>query len=211
MDKPPAPKVLLTPALQKSVKREVEGFFKCGLHYKVSYANAATSKKTKVAPTTSQPWTIQSGPRIPPGSAATTVTDRTDIELVTIDPPGSMDLDQAVHTSQTSDGWRVHYAIADVAAWVTPGGAVDRESHERGFTMYSPDGRAPLLPTAISENAASLLPDVDRQSLLWTIDLDDSGAITDAHLERAVVRSRAKLSYRDATALVGSGEAPMPN
>lgn len=148
------------------------------------------------------------GPTIPNGSSGRTVSDRTDLELVTIDPPGSMDLDQAVHTAKTSTGWRVHYAIADVAAWVIPGGAVDRESQARGFTMYSPDGRAPLHPTAISENAASLLPGLDRQSLLWTIDLDDVGEITDAHLERAIVRSRAQLTYREAADLVAAGETP---
>ncbi len=149
------------------------------------------------------------GPTIPPGSAGTSISDRTDLELVTIDPPGSMDLDQAVHTSKTATGWRVHYAIADVAAWVTPRGAVDLESQARGFTMYSPDGRAPLHPTAISEDAASLLPGRDRQALLWTIDLDDAGEIIDAHLERAVVRSRAQLTYRDAADLVTTGDAPM--
>jgi len=148
------------------------------------------------------------GPVIPPGSAATTVADRRALELVTIDPPGSMDLDQAVHVSARDGGWRVHYAIADVAAWVLPGSPTDLESKARGFTMYSPDGRAPLHPAPISEDAASLLPDVDRQSLLWTIDLDDAGEITDAHLERALVRSRAKLSYADAASLVDAGETP---
>lgn len=146
------------------------------------------------------------GAGIPQGSAGATVIDRTDLELVTIDPPGSMDLDQAVHVEKTSQGWRVFYAIADVAAWVTPGGLIDRESRERGATMYSPDGRAPLHPMAISEAAASLLPDQDRQSLLWTIDLDDTGHITDAILERATVRSRAQLSYRDAAELLEQGE-----
>ena len=146
------------------------------------------------------------GPQIPPGSAATTVTDRTDLPLVTIDPPGSMDLDQAVHVESIPDGWRVHYAIADVAAWVRPGGAIDRESQERGFTMYSPDGRAPLHPAALSEKAASLLPDVERQSLLWTIDLDDAGEITSADLERALVKSQAKLSYRDAADRIEGGD-----
>ncbi len=148
------------------------------------------------------------GPQIPPDSAGTTIEDRLDLELVTIDPPGSMDLDQAVHIEARGAGWRVHYAIADVAAWVRPGGAIDLESQTRGFTMYSPDGRAPLHPMAISESAASLLPDQERQSLLWTIDLDESGAITEAHLERALVRSRAKLSYADASALVEAGDTP---
>ena len=146
------------------------------------------------------------GPQIPAGSAGTVVVDRTDLELVTIDPPGSMDLDQAVHVEKTAQGWRVFYAIADVSAWVTPGGLIDQESRERGATMYSPDGRAPLHPMAISESAASLLPDLDRQSLLWTIDLDDAGHITDSLLERAMVRSRAKLSYRDAADQIEQGE-----
>ena len=146
------------------------------------------------------------GPQIPPGSAATTVADFTDLALVTIDPPDSMDLDQAVHVAKTDDGWRVHYAIADVAAWVAPGGAIDLESQARGFTMYFPDSRSPLHPQAISEDAASLLPDLDRQSLLWTIDLDETGEIINANLERALVRSRAKLSYAAAAQLIEDGD-----
>lgn len=151
------------------------------------------------------------GPQIPTGSAATTVVDRTDIELVTIDPPESMDLDQAFGAEQTASGWRVLYAIADVAAWVPAGGAVDTASHDRGVTMYSPDTRAPLHPVDLSEAAASLLPGVDRQALLWTIDLDDAGDLIDAHLERAVVRSRAKLSYRDAAAEIERGDSATMN
>lgn len=147
------------------------------------------------------------GPQIPRGSAATSISDRTDIPLVTVDPPGSLDLDQAVHAAKTSTGWRVHYAIADVAAWVRPGGAVDNESHARGLTMYSPDTRAALHPLALSEDAASLLPDRDRQALLWTIDVDDAGHPMNAHLERSLVRSRAKLSYQDAAALIDADES----
>ena len=142
------------------------------------------------------------GPKVPPGSATTTVKDRTDIELVTIDPPGSMDLDQAVFIAPHEGGWRVNYAIADVAAWVSPGGAIDRESQARGLTMYSPDGTAPLHPHPISEDASSLLAGQDRQSLLWTIDLDDEGALREACLERAVVRSRAQLTYADAAKII---------
>jgi exoribonuclease R len=75
--------------------------------------------------------------------------------------------------------------------------------------MYSPDSRAPLHPPRLSEDAASLLPDVDRQALLWTIDLNDVGEIISANLERAVVRSRAKLSYRDAAAGIEEGSNPV--
>src|SRR5690606_3513568 len=65
--------------------------------------------------------------------------DRTDVPLVTIDPPGSMDLDQAMHLERRGGGYRVYYAIADVAAFVTPGGAVDAEAHRRGETLYGAD------------------------------------------------------------------------
>lgn len=149
------------------------------------------------------------GPRIPPGSAATDVTDRTALPFVTIDPPSSLDLDQAYAGERTAVGWRVFYAIADVAAWVAVGGAVDSESRARGLTMYSPDGRSPLHPAALSEGAASLLPDQERQALVWTIDLDDSGHLVDAHLERALVRSRAKLSYRHAAEAIDAGSSPV--
>jgi len=150
---------------------------------------------------------VDLGPRIPPDSAATSVIDRTDIPVVTIDPPGSMDLDQAYAGEQTDTGWRVFYAIADVAAWIPVGGAIDAEARARGLTMYSPDGRAPLHPTELSEGAASLLPNQDRQSLLWTIDLDDEGELLDATLERALVRSRAQLSYREAARHIDEGES----
>lgn len=149
----------------------------------------------------------EAGPTIPPGSAAATVADRTEIPLVTIDPPGSMDLDQAYAGERTDHGWRVHYAIADVAAWVPVGGAIDEEARARGLTMYFPDGRAPLHPARLSEGAASLLPNEERQSLLWTIELDDGGHLLGATVERALVRSRAQLTYREAAEGIAEGES----
>ncbi len=101
--------------------------------------------------------------------------DATGIPLVTIDPPGSMDLDQAMHLERAGRGYRVHYAIADVAAFVAPGGALDAETRRRGQTLYSPDIRTPLHPDVMGEGTASLLPDVDRPAVLWTIELDERG------------------------------------
>jgi hypothetical protein len=74
--------------------------------------------------------------------------DLTDLPFLTIDPPGSMDLDQAMHLERTDDGFRVRYAIADVATFVRPGGAMDVETHRRGETLYLPDARTPLHPPA---------------------------------------------------------------
>lgn len=134
--------------------------------------------------------------------------DRTDIELVTIDPPGSMDLDQALHLARSRRGFTVHYAIADVAAWVSPGDPVDQEAWRRGQTYYSPHQRAPLHPPRLSEDAASLLADGRaRPALLWTVELDPDGLQTSARVERAAVRSRARLTYEEVQAQIDAGTA----
>jgi exoribonuclease R len=114
--------------------------------------------------------------------------DRTDIALVTIDPPGSRDLDQAYGAERRPDrGYRIWYAIADVAAFVDPGGSLDAECHGRGVTLYGPDRREPLHPPVLGEGAASLLPDGDRPALLWCIDLDGDATPVATRLERAIV------------------------
>ncbi len=133
--------------------------------------------------------------------------DATDIPFVTIDPEGSRDLDQAVHLERRGTGFRLRYAIADVAAWVRPGGAIDAEARRRVVTLYAPDGRTPLHPPELSEGVASLLPDQDAPALLWQIDLDASGAPTDVEVRRALVRSRAQLTYAGAQQALDDGTA----
>ena len=161
--------------------------------------------------------------------------DARDLDLVTIDPPGSMDLDQAVllerlsaqtetgsaadrttdtaatgHVSGLSATYRIHYAIASLATFVTPGGALDDELSRRGETIYAPDAATPLHPEVLSHGAASLLEDVDRPACLWTIDLDDRGEVVSARVERALVRSRARLTYGQVQAAI-DGEGTLPS
>jgi exoribonuclease R len=133
--------------------------------------------------------------------------DRTDIPFVTIDPETSRDLDQAMHIERDGKGYVVHYAIADVAAFVEPGGPVDVEANLRGETLYGADSKIPLHPKVLSEGAASLLPDEVRPALLWTIKVDADGEGTDANLERALVKSRAKLSYEKVQRDIDAGTA----
>lgn len=133
--------------------------------------------------------------------------DLTDIPFVTIDPEGSTDLDQAVFIARHGAGYLVRYAIADVPAFVEPGGAVDAEARERGQTLYAPDGRIPLHPTVISEGAASLLPDVDRGAYVWSMYLDVATNVTTTKLQRARVRSRRQYTYVEVQQLVDSGSA----
>ncbi|MFJ9028624.1 RNB domain-containing ribonuclease [Streptomyces sp. NPDC102274] len=135
--------------------------------------------------------------------------DATTIELFTIDPPAAADLDQAMGLARRAGGgFRVHYAIADVAAFVTPGGALDAEARRRVQTLYFPDGRVPLYPAVLSEDAASLLPDRTRPALLWQIDLDAEGRTVSAEVHRMLVRSRARLDYAGAQREIDAGTAP---
>lgn len=134
--------------------------------------------------------------------------DRTDLPFVTIDPPTSMDLDQAMHLARNGDGYTVHYAIADLAAFITPGDAIDVEAHRRGESLYGADSLIPLHPAVLSEGAASLLPGEIRPALLWTIELDETGEAISTHVERARVRSTAKLDYAGVQQQLDAGTAP---
>jgi VacB/RNase II family 3'-5' exoribonuclease len=134
--------------------------------------------------------------------------DRTDLPFVTIDPPGSLDLDQALHIERNGEGYVVYYAIADVAAFVTPGDPVDIEANRRGETLYGADSKVPLHPKVLSEDAASLLPAQVRPALLWTIQVDTSGEGTDVHVERALVRSTARLAYDEVQRAVDEDTGP---
>ncbi|MFI6926929.1 RNB domain-containing ribonuclease [Nonomuraea spiralis] len=133
--------------------------------------------------------------------------DLTDVPFVTIDPPGSMDLDQALHLERLRDGYRVWYAIADVGAFVRVGGPVDAEARTRGETVYLPVGRVPLHPKVLSEGAASLLPGTTRPAAVWRIDLDADGQIVGADVQRARVRSRERLDYAYVQAAVDTATA----
>lgn len=133
--------------------------------------------------------------------------DATDLPLVTLDPPGSRDLDQAVVLQRRRTGYRVHYAIADVAAFVTPRGALDSEARRRGQTLYLPDGKVPLHPDGLAEDAASLLPGAVRPAVLWTFDLDADALPVRVSVCRAIVRSTARLDYRGVQGELGLGVA----
>lgn len=136
--------------------------------------------------------------------------DLTAVPFVTIDPPGSLDLDQALHLERTDAGVVLRYAIADVPAVVRPGGALDAETRKRGQTYYLPDGRIPLHPATLSEGTASLLPDLDRRALVWTLELDDAAEARSVRLERALVRSVARLDYAGVQSAVDASD-PHPS
>jgi len=125
--------------------------------------------------------------------------DRTALPFVTLDPAQSRDLDQAFAIERAGSDLILHYAIADVGWFVPDGGAMDAEAWIRGTSQYLPDGKAPLYPPALSEGAASLLPDGDRPAVIFTVRVDQAGGARLDGAERALIRSRAKLAYETAT------------
>jgi putative exoribonuclease len=129
------------------------------------------------------------------GLADMALADRREYPFVTIDPPDSMDLDQAVHIEREGEGYLVRYAISAVGLFIRPGGALERETHRRTQTVYGPDGSIPLHPHALSHGAASLLPNEDRPAYLWYLHLNPDGELRHKWVELALVRSVAKLSY----------------
>ncbi|MGJ4092778.1 RNB domain-containing ribonuclease [Corynebacterium macclintockiae] len=145
--------------------------------------------------------------------------DLLDVPFVTIDPAGSMDLDQAVNIQDAgaaggvgaaggagtdpADGaarWRVRYAIADVAAFVDPAGALMAESLQRGQTMYLPDEPTRLHPAELSEGSASLLPDQTRPAVVWDILLRADGEVAECTVYRALIRSVKRFDYTEVEA-----------
>ena len=129
------------------------------------------------------------------GKAPVEHRDRTDRPFVTLDPASATDLDQAFAIEASGADFLLHYAIADVGWFVADGGAIDSEAWHRGTTLYLPNGRAGLYPPALGEGAASLLPDGPRPAIVFTVRIAADGTVALDGVERAIIRSRAKLAY----------------
>lgn len=133
--------------------------------------------------------------------------DWRDVPLVTIDPPDAKDHDDAVHAVRDEDpsnegGFIVTVAIADVAAYVRPGSAMDREALERGNSVYFPDRVVPMLPERISNDLCSLRPHVPRPALAVRMVIGPDGRKKSHSFHRVMMRSAAKLSYQQAQAAI---------
>ncbi|MFO0600813.1 MAG: RNB domain-containing ribonuclease [Myxococcaceae bacterium] len=137
-----------------------------------------------------------------PGIDDPSLVDRTAMPFVTIDGPHSKDLDQALFVDREGDGFLVAYAIADASYYVRPGTPLFDEAMKRGASYYLPGFSVPMLPRALSEGLISLNPDGPRRALLFLHHLDAHGELKSTGLERARVRSRAKLSFHDVQVLV---------
>ncbi len=132
-----------------------------------------------------------------PGHIVGDRVDMTSVPFVTIDPEGSRDLDQAIHMERAGDGWRVRYAIADVAAHVNPLGALDADAWYRVETVYCPDIRVGLHPPDMSEGYASLLPGQRTKAIVWDLAVSSDGALNSTDVRRAWVASTRQYAYSE--------------
>lgn len=129
-------------------------------------------------------------------------TDLTQIPLITIDPADARDHDDAIFAEPTEKGWRILIAIADVAAYVTEGSALDREAQKRGNSTYFPDRVVPMLPEDLSAGACSLKEKEVRNCLAVEIFIDKKGHKTSHKFIRGQMRSAAGLSYQEAQSTI---------
>ena len=122
------------------------------------------------------------------------------LPLVTIDGEDARDFDDAVWAEADGDGFRLLVAIADVAHYVQPGSALDREARHRGNSVYFPDRVVPMLPEALSAGWCSLQPGVDRPCLFAELFIGADGRKTRHRFGRGLMRSAARLTYEQVEA-----------
>jgi ribonuclease R len=139
---------------------------------------------------------------------ASTLEGREDLRdkfIVTIDPDDARDFDDAIHVDKIDNqGWQLGVHIADVAAYVVPGSALDREARRRGNSVYLPDRVIPMLPERLSNGVCSLSPGVDRLTHSVFIQFDKEGRAKNARFTKSVIRSVRRLTYKEAFAILNS-------
>ena len=139
-------------------------------------------------------------------------TDRRDLHVFTIDPADAKDHDDALSIQSLGDeSWEVGIHIADVSHFVGAGDEVDLEAFKRGTSIYLVDRVIPMLPHELSTDACSLLPETDRFAVSVFATVDSAGRIRDSRFERTEIRSRHKLSYEEAQAVLDNEKAIDPD
>ena len=138
-------------------------------------------------------------------------TDLREVPLITIDGEDARDFDDAVYAEPDGAGFRLIVAIADVAHYVRPGGALDRDAKIRGNSCYFPDRVVPMLPEALSNGWCSLKPGEPRGCLFVDMRIDGEGRKLGHQFGRGLMRSAARLTYEEVQAASdGAGDAGLP-
>ncbi len=139
--------------------------------------------------------------------------DARDLYILTIDPPTARDFDDAISMTQDDQGRRVlGVHIADVSHFVRQGSALDAEARERGTSVYLVDRVIPMLPEQLSNGVCSLRPNEDRLCLSAFLTFDNSGKMVARRFAKTIIRSRLRLDYAQALAVIEKREPhDLPN
>jgi ribonuclease R len=135
--------------------------------------------------------------------------DLTALQTFTVDPATARDFDDAVSAQREGEGARVWIHIADVAAHVRPGSPLDQEARRRANSTYVPGSVEPMLPHALSSDACSLAPGVERLAVTAEIELGPAATPRSARFYRSRIRSDARLDYEQLDAIF-AGRVPLP-
>lgn len=133
--------------------------------------------------------------------------DRTAEPFVTIDSPGTQDMDDALLAEANATGWKVSVAIADPTALIAPDSPAEREALSRATAIYFPGEPRPMLPEAISTRLCSLLPDTQRLALVCDMQVNNDGSLGEYSFQLATVRSQGKLSYELVASVIDGRES----
>ncbi len=146
---------------------------------------------------------VEEAERISPRIDPAEIARREDLRkrfIITIDPDDAKDFDDAIEVQRTNGGWAVAVHIADVSHYVRPKSALDQEALARGNSVYLADRVIPMLPVALSNGICSLRPDEDRLTFSVFAEITKAGKIQSARFARTVIRSAARLTYKQAFA-----------
>ena len=135
--------------------------------------------------------------------------DLRDHQFITIDGHDARDFDDAIHVEADGEDWLLSVAISDVSHYIEVDSALDHAAYLRATSVYLPNAVLPMLPPVLSDGLCSLCPDVDRLVKVIKIRLSNSGDVKTYDLAKAVIRSKARLTYQDAQQIIhGNQDAP---
>ena len=159
------------------------------------------------------PEVIEEAAKVPAEVGPDDLAGRTDfreVPVITIDGENAQDFDDAVHVEKLANGnYRLAVHIADVAAYVATGSAIDQEARERATSVYFPDRVIPMLPERLSNEICSLRPGVDRLVQSVTMEINPKGSTVNYEFEDAVIRSAHRTTYKEIAALIEGEDAEL--
>lgn len=137
------------------------------------------------------------------------VTNRLDLrnkDVLSIDPVGCSDVDDAIHIEYLENGFLIGVHIADVSSIVASGSVIDLDARKKMTSLYLPNEIKHMLPPDLSENHCSLLQGVDRNALSLIIKVDKSGNIYHYEFLETLINNKSKLTYEEAEKLISKNK-----